>query len=399
MRGYGYLVTPDLRAPEHADETLFTSLRLWQAIRDEDFEEVKSEFELTHRVAEAIAPAEAFAEFRRDYEEWIQEELPKQLAADATELGDEFERPEPFVDYVTIVEGVTPLVDVGELDAISAAYDRVVDRIAELVPAYRIASKIAAAPVTRERLPPTAYFLTRNFSKPYKWSHGLLLAHPNAPGPSLDPVGPEAVAHFNAHLQAAQLRHPVVAVSERVADAIYALNRLGDTANAVIFAQLASEILLDTTLTAILLDEGKDAETAANMVSLPLAKKVKSELPPRLGGSWDLTRGGIVGEWKDKLWAIRGRVIHGGYVPTRDEARAALQAASALEDFVHDRVAARRNEYPRAALIIVGVEGLQNRGVWSGQIVRNAEKFGPDLLDRYADWSNELEMLLLNGGR
>jgi len=63
---------------------------------------------------------------------------------------------------------------------------------------------------------------------------------------------------------------------------------------------------------------------------------------------------------------LRNRVLHGGYVPDRNEARSALDAADVLSKFIGDRILDRSNMFPRSALIVFGLDGLERRGADEG---------------------------------
>jgi hypothetical protein len=54
-------------------------------------------------------------------------------------------------------------------------------------------------------------------------------------------------------------------------------------------------------------------------------------------------------------------VLHGDYLPSRDEARAALDAADLLVSFLGDRLAERSARFPRSALVFHGPGELERR--------------------------------------
>lgn len=406
LTGFAFQPTDETQPlPDTSSGRIFTSLRFWQRLDQQAYDREMAEFEVVHDVARALAPPEAFERFREEYERWEQEELEQEETPEPhpgeaySWLGDpeldddEFSRTPA---YVTIVEGVTPIVHVDDTDAMSAAYDRVVNAISDLVRAYRIASRLPVAPVTAERLSFSIYYLTRNAAGEADWSHGLFLRHLVPPQAfTLAPMTPEQMESFNTHLTASKQGHPLVPLAERAVDASRALRLRGDTSNAVILTQLMIEILLDTTLELLLLDEGAGAEDAAATLALPLTRKVATQFAPRLGGRWDL-RQGIVADWLRDVYRLRGRVIHGGYVPTRGEAWQAVATAEAFERFVRDRIGSSRTRYPRTALLILGVTGLERMGVWSGQIKRRNDEIGDGLLTEYNAWHEALEALELS---
>jgi hypothetical protein len=111
--------------------------------------------------------------------------------------------------------------------------------------------------VTRERLPFVIYFLTRNLIGEREWSNGLFVTRllPD-PAFAVQPMDDQELAKFTRHLGAIEVQHPLAAQVERRVDAGLALHRLGDTANAVILAELSGVILFDVVLTVLYWDEG-----------------------------------------------------------------------------------------------------------------------------------------------
>jgi hypothetical protein len=63
-----------------------------------------------------------------------------------------------------------------------------------------------------------------------------------------------------------------------------------------------------------------------------------------------------------------------GYEPSRSEAEQALNALSALEEFAKMRVAEKRKQSPKTALIVLGPDELDRRGGWDRRIREFAEQ-------------------------
>ena len=105
-------------------------------------------------------------------------------------------------------------------------------------------------------------------------------------------------------------------------------------------------------------------------------------LSVRLGGNWDSSRPtSPVGAWRQNVAQLRNRIIHLGHRPTEKNAFGSIEGLAALELHLMDRLAARSNVYPRAALMLVGKEGLERRG-----------RFGP----ARATWQHQSLQTLLN---
>ena len=327
--------------PEDAEGRIFTSLRFWQRLTDME-DELERQTESVDAVVRSIVPPEEYAKLREDpvegdstgedgdnaYLEEAQREVLRSFDLPEDEIEALLEAGPPR-DYQTIVEAVTPLVEVeGPLDPVSAAFDRCVDRLAQLASSYRRAALQPIARITRERLPFNIYYVTYDLGHPKaNWSHGLFLAHMSAPELLvIDPATPEQVADIKRHLAASLARHPLTPYVDRVVDAQHAL-RLGDTANAVVLAQVGAETFLDAVLGLLLWEEGASAEEAAEgAFASSLTPRVRNFFAPRLGGDWNLRGRGPVGDWKRQLYELRGRVIHAGYEPSRSEAEQALNA-------------------------------------------------------------------------
>jgi hypothetical protein len=330
-------------------------------------------------------------------EEWdamtADSEDEAEAPAISTEVREEDLKPPEF--YKTIVEAVTPLIVVpGEADdPITASYDRVVEDIAGVARAFRNASKVPIAPITRERLPFLISFLTGDLLGPDRnWSQGLLIAHLAAAELDVTPIlDDEQLADVYRHLGAISAGDPLVPYHDRVVDSIHALERLGDTANAIILRQLSIEILLDVLLAMLAWEEGATPENAAEeLFALPLTRRIREAFPGRLGGSWALDASTEVGRWFRGLYELRGRVIHGGYLPSREETREANQGAAAFEEFIRARLAARASTYPCTALNLLLEEGLRKRGAWTRRFAARAQTIEKESLARFHAWREEL---------
>lgn len=174
---------------------------------------------------------------------------------------------------------------------------------------------------------------------------------------------------------------------ERWIEARRAHEILGEEGQAVILANTSCEVLLDAVLALLMWDDGCSFESAVPAFEEgKVLRRIRTELTPRLKGNWS-TDTGSVGNWYDATYRLRHRVIHAGYSPSRIEAKRALSAGIGLQRFVMDRIACRRMIYPRAALMTLGEEGLQRRGLWSGKIKRFAEEEARTEVDWRKDYS------------
>ncbi|SDS85397.1 hypothetical protein SAMN04488570_2865 [Nocardioides scoriae] len=83
---------------------------------------------------------------------------------------------------------------------------------------------------------------------------------------------------------------------------------------------------------------------------------------------------------------MRNRVIHRGYRPAEDEAEAAIAATERLETPVMDRLSAKSDTYPRAALMLVGKEGLERRDMFGAAKAAYRHESLAALLHAYNSW-------------
>lgn len=105
---------------------------------------------------------------------------------------------------------------------------------------------------------------------------------------------------------------------------------------AVIYAQSSVEVFLSTLLTKILEIEGKSSDAIEHLLQeVSFSKRLRCEYHPRLGGSWDVNNAtSPLGAWYVNTYQLRNRVVHGGYAPTQNAAKEAVDAASALRSHV-----------------------------------------------------------------
>jgi len=86
-------------------------------------------------------------------------------------------------------------------------------------------------------------------------------------------------------------------------------------------------------------------------------------MPSKLGGQWDVTRGGTaVGDYWEKLYLVRNSIVHAGLEPHGGHAEEAQEGYRRLRDHVEERLLAKSTLYPRSALVRFGKERLEARG-------------------------------------
>jgi len=298
------------------------------------------------------------------------------------------ETPYTVVDAVTMWQSpdrelAGPVSGPGNLLPRADAFNRCLRLIQDLARAYRLASEVPYSLLSYETIPPVIYYsreVTSTLSPDTAldlddasvWqSRGLMLLEhlstadavmgPLAEGPLYD--------KFVGWMQSLRIGNPFFLWWERFLDATRALRVLGEYPQAVVLAATASEVLLDATLLRLLWEEGVTAEAAASLFEEgKVLRRVHSHIAARLGGNWSTDGTRPFAAWYRSTYLLRHRVVHAGHRPARGEAQDALDAAYALSTFIFDRLAARRNVYPRTVLLTLARAGLQKRGLYSGKI-------------------------------
>jgi hypothetical protein len=299
---------------------------------------------------------------------------------------------------ITIVEMVTLASTDVETDWVTDAFDRCFSCLQDVARAYRIRDNVRPQ-LTRERLHPFALWTSQDMSEG-AWDTGLsiFLITFNLPEVAdSEPLQTDQSHEFIRFVSELRRGHPAFLCLERMADARTALQRDGDYGEAVVQAAIAVEVLLQSALAVVLWEQGMDPQQAGREVfTKPLARLVRGECAAHLGGGvrWQATSPGPVLDWDQDLARLRHRVVHTGYQPALEEARRALAAAEGMRTFVADRLVANASRSPRAALILVGPDGLERREAWTRRMRTFAEEQAPqedDWLMSFQAWREEVD--------
>lgn len=273
----------------------------------------------------------------------------------------------------TVVELAVPL-DEDLDDPLSAAFDRGLYHLREFQRAYYTATRIPVRLTTREQLPPVVPFAIRTItSSNDEWPQHLSIFHLNTNleplirGELLDECEIERV---HQALEAQPGYWVFASFLDQWRRAHNALEAEGDYQASVIYAAIAAEVLLDDLLSHLVWEEGVRPEDAGGVFQDGLAKRVRSQYHPRVGGTWNSNGGGPIKSWYRDIAALRHRVVHAAYEPTIDEARVSLQALKSLQDFIVSRLTSDANirRYPRTAMAFIGRDGLQHLGQWMSRL-------------------------------
>lgn len=338
----------------------FVSIRLWQVAGSSD----PSRFESIQGVAASIFP---------NYERF---ELP-----DLNRLGE-------IEPYETVIEAVTQFAfraeDPADQSLTSTCFDRCLTAVNLLADAVGVVRKDPALhPLVPEQLDLVNLVASRPIDGGFDVDPALLLTHMGFPRHARMTSDPERDAVVSA-VSVAFKGHPFLSYMrlKRAAERGLAA---GDYAQTAIFASVSIEVVLNVLLRALLIERDESAaEVQARFVDERggITARLRREYAPLIGGAWRLDdRNSPVGNWVSKAHGLRNRVVHGGYQPSRREVVDAIEAAAGLETFVMDRVGARRYEFPRTALSLLGQPSLARRGLWTGKMARIAHGVVSDLPD------------------
>jgi hypothetical protein len=288
---------------------------------------------------------------------------------------------------LSIVEAVTPLLSPTEDDeAISDCFDRCLEHIEELARSYRLATwDLTSVPISRTSVYPVVLMALRDLPDDTYGPLSLFLVNTGqqhfAASPKLIPQ--DKLDETMLVLRRARREDPFTTSVRNRWSSDRALHVEGDASGAVVTAAIASEVLFNTVLLSMAWEEGMSASDAAIWFRESLPKRLRTHYGKRLGGNWDTYAGTTaMGKWYRELYQCRNRVVHTGHLPSMNEAKAAVEARDAAEEFVVSRLVDGRNRHPRTVLMVSGIPGLQRRGLYSGQIKRFVERYA----DSESDW-------------
>lgn len=158
----------------------------------------------------------------------------------------------------------------------------------------------------------------------------------------------------------------------------------GDYSSAVVTAQTACEVYLNSILLAIEWEKG-----TPRAVTRPWFKertsflsRVTTYLQPTLGGNWSNPPGFGVSSSLSKLAQMRNEIVHSGKTPSEFDAKRAIEAMGEIEMFMKHRLAAKKRVYPRTTLMVLGEPGLRRLGSWDKWIEKGIE----DHAAQESDW-------------
>lgn len=245
-------------------------------------------------------------------------------------------------------------------DALQAA----IDAVARFQSSYHAVTRRPLTVMTRELLPPFVPYVVRTMSQiadKQPTEVKFLMTNPGALDsrvvPTIEPGQAEAV------FKAGNRDPALLAYLDLHQQGSVSLFRRGNTREAVVMMAAAAEALLNIVLCHMRWEDGLTPEESALRWPQGLASRVKTLFPQLLGGDWDTTGQRPVGSWARDVAAVRHRVVHGGYLPSKEEAERSLESVEDLLGFIGDRLVYGRNlrRYPRTASELLNEHGLRRR--------------------------------------
>lgn len=202
------------------------------------------------------------------------------------------------------------------------------------------------------------------------------------------------------------LKNPLATSFERTLDARRTLEVEGQYNLAVVLTATADEVFIDAILGLCLWERWYSGQLQIEDIVRVFADskspvdRMKASLAQQLGGNWS-GRQSAVSKWIESVWKLRHLCVHGGYDPTFLEAQASIESSRRLQEHILDRIAEKRNTFPRVALMALAQPGLEARGMWAGKIKKLAEdtlKQEPNWFINYREFNSQLQQARLAKG-
>jgi hypothetical protein len=369
LKGIPIAPTPEVPPRPNPEGNNWASFKFWQVKR------TIGNYDALRPVLEAVVPKESLG-------------LPSDQPAPTDEPR----------GYITIVEASTALRGLEDGD-VSDAYDGCLAALQELFRAYGVSADHGMPIVSREMLPPIAEFITRTlFTQQWDPSLSAMFVNVNIPDEFLPELDEEGLARLARALSRLKVGYPLIPYREARLRARTALVEQGNYQDAVVHSETAVEILVDGILTLLLWEEGMSPTDAAeNIFIKQLPWRLEQAMASRLGGDWKRDGTGPISRWDAQLAFLRGRVIHGGYRPTLQEARASVDIAIEIDEMIRVQLAGVAGTFPKTALLFLGKQGLERLNGWTRRVQDASNAADPTLwMNDYVAWRKALDAQRVN---
>ena len=288
----------------------------------------------------------------------------------------------------TVFELVTPMIPVetgGKLDkrkTVSDAFDRCLEALVELYRGYIVQSNDwRIREPTRRTVASVIPWTTRH--PLLNQFDGMRLFLPNladtstrrrAGTMSMDEVE-DVMKAVSRRRQGGEHGDPVLTASEHARRAQRSFYVDADYLGTLVWSYAWLETFLDGILMISAWEEGLAQQDVAKWFDTSFMRRIKGHVPSRLGGKWIPERSdSYFGAWSKGVGEVRHRIIHDQYRPTEDEALLALEVSEKLEGYIRDRLARVRRRFPKTALIVLGIPGLERRHLFDSHMRKVADE-------------------------
>ncbi|QKE82950.1 hypothetical protein [Arthrobacter sp. NEB 688] len=241
-------------------------------------------------------------------------------------------------------------------ELISDAMDAAIDAVRTLQSAHVAALRQPVKMLSRAQLPLLIPYGLRSAtqSPPEGGKLEFMLANGR-----VDQLGVTATLTESQQLAIMQTRdHParVRAYTDLYNQASVALHVEGNTRECVIMIGAASEVFLNILMLLLRWEEGQTPEQCVASWNDSFAVRLRTELPPKLGGNWSNSGEAAFARWHKSTYGVRNRVAHAGHEPTFEEC---IEAIAALDNLISDIGARltsgqRLRKYPRVSTMLFG---------------------------------------------
>lgn len=253
-------------------------------------------------------------------------------------------------EMIVVEEGVD-----AENKKIADCFDITIDTLNVLFLSYLVKMKdLNVYRISKEmvnRLSSCRVIYTNQWDRP---QHIIFMLHFDTPY-NPEPLDIEELGKIYGFLSAVRDRENPFVLQEELYLTAERYIKEGFYREACIFAQMMAEELLNTLYIELLIHEGKTETEAYKMrEGLPFISMVRKGFHQRIGGQWnpdDLNT--KCGTWYCQTYLMRNRVSHGGYFPSLQEARRAIEAAKDFRLYVVSLLHKKKKIYPNIARYFV----------------------------------------------
>lgn len=197
-----------------------------------------------------------------------------------------------------------------------------------------------------------------------------------------------------AALDAIEAGHPFLGVEDLFRDAV-ASTKTGSYWPAIVQAATSAELLVHALARILRWEDGarpEEVRGSLNQGGSSILAYANTHVGKKIGGVWDGTKPGPVGEWSRHLIDVRNSALHAAAPVTRAQAMRGVDTAIGLLDFIKGQLTHTRIlKYPLTAAALLGEPGLRARNRWTSE-VEQAFADLPNFAKRFEHWRRMSEV-------